>query len=74
MPRQAATNTGVTFNYSGDPDSGKQAQLIQTAIDAKVDGIAVSLANLDALKSSVQAARSAGIPVVAFNAGMRWMA
>ena len=68
--QQAAKDTGVKFNYSGDPDSGKQAQLIQTAIDSKVDGIAVSLANPDALKSEVQKARAAGIPVVAFNAGM----
>jgi simple sugar transport system substrate-binding protein len=68
--QQAAKNTGAKLNYSGDPDVGKQAQLIQTAVDSKVDGIAVSLANPDALKSAVQSARAAGIPVVAFNAGI----
>lgn len=68
--QQAAKNDGVKLNYSGDPDVSKQAQLIQTAVDSKVDGIAVSLASPDALKSAVQSARSAGIPVVAFNAGI----
>ncbi len=67
---QASKNTGVTFTYSGDPDPARQAQLIQTAVDSKVDGIAVSLATPDALKTSVQAARAAGIPVVAFNSGI----
>jgi len=68
--KQSATDTGATLNYSGDPDTAKQAALIQAAVDAKVDGIAVSLASPDGLKSSVQAARDAGIPVVAFNAGL----
>jgi simple sugar transport system substrate-binding protein len=67
---QAAKNSGSKLNYSGDPDSAKQAQLIQAAVDSKVDGIAVSLASPDALKGSIQAARAAGIPVVAFNAGL----
>jgi simple sugar transport system substrate-binding protein len=67
---QASTNNGITFNYSGDPEPSKQAQLIQAAVDSKVDGIAVSLATPDALKGAVQAARSAGIPVVAFNSGI----
>jgi simple sugar transport system substrate-binding protein len=67
--QQAAKNDGVKLNYSGDPDVTKQAQLIQTAVDAKVDGIAVSLANPNALRGAVQSARAAGIPVVAFNAG-----
>jgi simple sugar transport system substrate-binding protein len=68
--QQAARNTGAKLNYSGDPDSARQAQLIQTAVDAKVDGIAVSLASPDALKGAIQAARAAKIPVVAFNAGI----
>jgi simple sugar transport system substrate-binding protein len=67
---QAAKNNGMTFKYSGDPEPAKQAQLIQAAVDSKVDGIAVSLATPDALKAAVQAARKAGIPVVAFNSGI----
>lgn len=67
---QASSNNGITFKYSGDPEPSKQAQLIQSAVDSKVDGIAVSLATPDALKSAVQAARAANIPVVAFNSGI----
>ncbi|RYZ27035.1 MAG: sugar ABC transporter substrate-binding protein, partial [Propionibacteriaceae bacterium] len=67
---QASKNNGITFTYSGDPDPAKQATLIDAAVDAKVDGIAVSLATPDALKAAVQKARAAGIPVVAFNAGI----
>ena len=67
---QASKNNGITFNYSGDPEPSKQAQLIQAAVDSKVDGIAVSLATPDALKGAVEAARAAGIPVVAFNSGI----
>jgi simple sugar transport system substrate-binding protein len=67
---QAAKNNGMTFKYSGDPDPSKQAQLIQSAVDSKVDGIAVSLATPDSLKAAVQAARAAKIPVVAFNSGI----
>ena len=67
---QAAKNNGMTFKYSGDPEPAKQAQLIQAAVDSKVDGIAVSLATPDALKEAVQSARKAGIPVVAFNSGI----
>jgi simple sugar transport system substrate-binding protein len=68
--KQAATNTGVEYTYAGDEDPSRQAQLIQAAIDAKVDGIAVTLATPDALKGAVQSARAAGIPVVAFNSGI----
>jgi simple sugar transport system substrate-binding protein len=42
---QAAEQHGIELKYSNDPDSGKQATLIQNAIDSKVDGIAVTLAN-----------------------------
>lgn len=68
--KQAATDTGVTLKYSGDPDASKQAQLVQAAIDSKVDGIATTLATPPAMKGVVTAARSAGIPVVAVNAGL----
>ncbi len=67
---QAATDTGSKLNYSQDPEPAKQATLIQSAVDSKVDGIATTLATPDALKSSVQSAVSADIPVVAFNSGI----
>jgi simple sugar transport system substrate-binding protein len=67
---QAAKNNGITLKYSNDPEPSKQATLIQSAVDSKVNGIATTLATPDALKSSVQAAKAAKIPVVAFNSGI----
>ncbi|MCW2810247.1 MAG: sugar transporter substrate-binding protein [Friedmanniella sp.] len=67
---QAAKNNGVTLKYSNDPEPSKQATLIQSAVDSKVNGIATTLATPDALKSSVQSAVAAKIPVVAFNSGI----
>ena len=68
--QQAAKNYGITLKYSNDPDPGKQATLIQNAIDSKVDGIATTLATPDALAGAVKAANQAKIPVVAFNSGI----
>jgi simple sugar transport system substrate-binding protein len=66
----AAAKDNVKFQYASDPDSGKQATLIQNAIDAKVDAIAVTLPDPPAIAPTVQKAIDAGIPVVAFNAGI----
>jgi simple sugar transport system substrate-binding protein len=66
----AAAKDNVTLKYSSDPDSGKQATLIQSAIDSKVDGIAVTLPDPKAIGPTVKKAIDAGIPVVAFNAGI----
>jgi simple sugar transport system substrate-binding protein len=65
-----AAKDNVTLKYSSDPDSGKQANLIQSAIDSKVDGIAVTLPDPPALAPAVKKAIAAGIPVVSFNAGI----
>jgi len=46
-----------------------QANLLQTAIDSNVDGIAVTLAKPDAMAGGVQAALAAGIPLVGPNSG-----
>lgn len=67
--QQAADNTGTTLKYFNDPNPVRQAGLIDTAVSEKVDGIATTLASPDVLSPSVHAARDAGIPVVAFNAG-----
>jgi len=66
----ASAKDNVTFKYSSDPTSSKQATLIQSAIDSKVDGIAVTIPDPPALTKAIQAAIAAGIPVVAFNAGI----
>ncbi|BCJ46735.1 sugar ABC transporter substrate-binding protein [Actinoplanes ianthinogenes] len=67
---QAAKDTGVSLKYSNDPDATKQAQLIQSAVDAKVNGIATTLVTPDALAGAVKSATTAGIPVVGLNAGI----
>jgi simple sugar transport system substrate-binding protein len=66
---EAAAKDNVELLYTSDPEGGRQAQLIQQAIDQKVDGIAVTLAKPDALKDSLKKATDAGIPVVSLNAG-----
>ncbi|MEW2354838.1 sugar ABC transporter substrate-binding protein [Spirillospora sp. NPDC029432] len=65
----AAAKSNVDFQYSADPDGGKQAQLVQAAIDKKVDGIIVTFAKPDALKDVVARATAARIPVVSINSG-----
>ncbi|MFK0294018.1 substrate-binding domain-containing protein [Streptomyces sp. NPDC090442] len=66
----AAAKNNVKLIYSADPNAGNQANLVQNAIDQKVDGIAVTLAKPDALKSVVAKADRAGIPVTGLNAGL----
>jgi simple sugar transport system substrate-binding protein len=65
----AAAKDNVDLQYSNDPDATKQAQLIQAAIDKKVDGIAVTDPNTGALGDAIKKAVAAGIPVTMFNAG-----
>jgi simple sugar transport system substrate-binding protein len=65
----AGDDLGVSVDYQSDGDPQRQAQLIDAAVNQKVDGIVVSMANPDALQDSVQAAVDAGIPVVTINSG-----
>lgn len=65
----AAAKDNVDLQYSNDPDATKQAQLIQAAIDKKVDGIAVTDPNTGALGGPIKKAVGSGIPVTMFNAG-----
>jgi simple sugar transport system substrate-binding protein len=65
----AGDDLGVGVDYQSDGDPQRQSQLIQAAVNQKVDGIVVSMANPDALQSSVEAAVAAGIPVVTINSG-----
>jgi simple sugar transport system substrate-binding protein len=66
----AAAKSNVTLEYASDPEAREQASLIQNAIDREVDGIAVSLSTPDVLEGAIADAEAAGIPVVAFNAGI----
>ncbi|MCX5563457.1 sugar ABC transporter substrate-binding protein [Streptomyces sp. NBC_00038] len=67
----AAAKDNVKLVYSSDPSGPNQSNLVQNAIDQKVDGIAVTLAKPDAMKSVVAQAEKAGIPVVGFNTGVQ---
>ncbi|MET7895883.1 sugar ABC transporter substrate-binding protein [Streptomyces mirabilis] len=67
--KQAASKDNVDFLYSNDKEAGGQAQLVQAAIDKKVDGIVVTLAKPDAMKDVLAKAEQAGIPVVTINSG-----
>ncbi|MER6012056.1 sugar ABC transporter substrate-binding protein [Streptomyces bluensis] len=66
----AAAKDNIKLIYSADPNAGNQANLVQNAIDQKVDGIAVTLAKPDAMKDVVASAEKAGIPVVGLNSGL----
>lgn len=66
----AAQKNNVELRYSADPEVPNQANLIQSAIDSNVDGLAVTMPNADALGPVAQRAVDAGIPTVGLNAGM----
>ncbi|MGV9564539.1 sugar ABC transporter substrate-binding protein [Streptomyces sp. NPDC003480] len=66
----AAAKDNIKLVYSSDPNAGNQANLVQNAVDQKVDGIAVTLAKPDAMKDAVGKATQAGIPVVGLNSGV----
>jgi simple sugar transport system substrate-binding protein len=67
---QAGKDTGVQVQYSESAnDPQKQAQLIDAAVTDKVDGIAVSAPNPDALREPLKKATDAGIPVITLNSG-----
>lgn len=65
----AAQKDNIELRYSNDPEAPNQANLVQSAVDSGVDGIAVTLAKPDAMAPAVAAAQAADIPVVAFNSG-----
>jgi simple sugar transport system substrate-binding protein len=65
----AARDLRVDVTYLADGDAGAQAKLIDNAVAQGKTGIVVSMANPDALKSSVEAAVRAGIPVITINSG-----
>ena len=48
-------------------DAVEQAQIIESLIEKKVDGIAVSVNDADALREAIDKAVDAGIPVVTFD-------
>jgi ribose transport system substrate-binding protein len=56
--------------YKGpiEHEPATQAQIIQDFVTQKVDGLAISVADVAAMSKSIEAASAAGIPVVTFDA------
>jgi simple sugar transport system substrate-binding protein len=65
----AADKDNIELRYSNKNAGPDQATLVQSAIDSKVDGIAVTMAFPDAVGPVVKQAVAAGIPVTVFNQG-----
>jgi simple sugar transport system substrate-binding protein len=66
----AGKQMGVTVKYSESAnDPQKQAQLIDSAVTEKVDGIATSAPNPDAIRDSLKKATDADIPIITLNSG-----
>jgi simple sugar transport system substrate-binding protein len=66
----AGKDLGITVKYQGSNNTGTdQAAMINQAVADGVDGLAVSLADPDAVRDAVQSAVDAGIPLVTTNSG-----
>jgi simple sugar transport system substrate-binding protein len=66
----AASDLGIEVEYTeSNNDPEEQAQLIEAAVTAGVDGLAVSAPNPEAIADAVQQAVDAGIPVITLNSG-----
>ncbi|WP_055702541.1 MULTISPECIES: sugar ABC transporter substrate-binding protein [Streptomyces] len=71
---QAARKDNVEFLYANDKEAKGQAELVQSFVDKKVDGIVVTLAKPEAMKAVLAHATAAGIPVVTINSGAEFSA
>src|SRR5947208_1396063 len=68
--RDAGRDLGIRVRYSeSNNDPERQARLIEAAVRAHVNGLAVSAPNPDAIAAAVHSAVDAGIPVVTLNSG-----
>ena len=61
---------GCSYAWTGSETSnvGQMVNALNSAVSAKVDGVAVSLISLTAFNGPVEAALKEGVPVVAYNA------
>ncbi|MEU9861384.1 sugar ABC transporter substrate-binding protein [Streptomyces sp. NPDC047971] len=66
---QAAAKDNINFLYAHSDEAQQQAQLIDSYIAKGVDGLIVTLAKPDAMKTAVEKAVKAGIPVITVNSG-----
>ncbi|MEU1144575.1 sugar ABC transporter substrate-binding protein [Streptomyces sp. NPDC005863] len=67
--KQAARKDNVDFLYANDKEAKGQAELVQSFVDKKVDGLVVTLAKPEAMRAVLAKAKRAGIPVVTINSG-----
>ena len=65
----AGKQYGVKVEITGNVEGGEQARLVDAAAAKKPTGLVVSMANPDALSSSLSKAKSGGIPFVTINSG-----
>src|SRR3954462_8187658 len=67
----AARRTGVATSYRAPDtyDVQRMSGMIDEAISARLDGLVVSLPDVDALAPAIKRAERAGIPVVTINSG-----
>ncbi|MDI3405284.1 substrate-binding domain-containing protein [Streptomyces cavernicola] len=70
--KRAAAKDDVEFLYANDKEAKGQAELVQSYIDKKVDGLIVTLAKPDAMKAVLAKAADAGIPVITINSGAQY--
>ena len=69
--RTPASKDHVQLKYSeSNNDAQAQAQMIEAAVTEKVDGLAVSAPDPDAISGAVKTAVDAGIPVITLNSGV----
>lgn len=66
----AAKKDCIALEYQASPEGAEQANLVNAAVDKKVDGIAVTLSKPDQMSAAVKAAVKAGVPVTAMNGGV----
>lgn len=66
---QAAAKDNINFLYAHSDEAQQQAQLIDSYIAKGVDGLIVTLAKPDAMRTAVEKAVKAGIPVITVNSG-----
>ncbi|MGQ9599846.1 MAG: substrate-binding domain-containing protein, partial [Anaerolineae bacterium] len=69
--KQAAKEMNVNYTLLGPDkfDLERVAQLIDQAVAAKPDGLALTVTDPDLFREPIQRAIDAGIPVIAYNAG-----
>ena len=66
---QAGDDLRVKVQYQGSGKPDEQADLINSAVSKRVNGIVVSMANPDALADPIKRAVIANIPVITINSG-----